>query len=131
MSEVAYLKANNLGFENLADTVVALRVTTNQVMHCYVTSGQKHAMHLIRHAAGFTQYYFDINKFAQIVKPNAPLDSIGEWLICLDLVVRKAEESISRHAIGDTKSYLMTILGILAGCMSQFGVEQRQGFEQD
>lgn len=130
--EVNYIMNTDIGRSDLADTIVALRVGTHTTMQCFVTSSgikQKHTMHYVRHVAGLVQYYFLMNKFSQEAQPRVPLPSMGCWLVNLDLAVRRAEDAISRSAIGDAKGYLMDILSILVGMMSQFGVEERQGYE--
>lgn len=128
-SEVEYLRDNELGFVYDADVIVALRSTLNQTIHCYVTSGEVHAMHLLRHLAAHVQYYFDENRFAQNQRPHPEQSCFGAWLLILDKLVRNCEESVIRGAVGDVRSHFMTILSVVLGAMQQHGAAQRQGYE--
>lgn len=128
-SEVTYLKTQNLGYQDIESTTVALRVNTHQAMVCYVSSGPVPAIHLMRHLAGYVQIFFDENRIEDNGKPYAEQKNLGIWFILLDLAVRRLEEAVANSARGDAVGHLSTILSILRGCMGQYGVEQRQGFE--
>lgn len=128
-SEVAYLRDSDLGFVEEADVVVALRTITNQLFQCYVSSGEVHTMHMMRHLGGYIQYYFDEHRFAQNVRPMPEKQTFGEWLIHLNRLVTTCEESVIRGAVGDLRGHFMTILSLVCGAMQQHGAAMRQGYE--
>ncbi len=117
-SELRYLEDKDLGRENLSDTIVALHVATEMAMAAYTTTGVDVCLPWFRHIGGLTKYYFDKSNFDTRPAPAAPLGCVGEWLLFLTRTVQRTEESISRNAVGDTKSHLMTVLSVVVGCMT-------------
>jgi len=130
-SELKYIELNDLGSKDIADTVCHLVALSNQCFHCYSSSGRLHAMHLVRHLAGMCSYYFYRNRFAVSVKPQNRRGSFGQWLFAIDGQVQGARRAITEGSEGDTKSYLMNILGACAGCADEFNMEPRLGYEEE
>lgn len=119
--EIEVLKDLDSIHTGLSNTVLALRVLTNQAINAYITAGPEHGNKLLIRCAATVEGHFQATGFQYGVASYAPVNDQGKFYLLLDLAVRRTEEALSRGSVGDAKSQLMTILSIIYGCLREFG----------
>jgi len=128
-SEVDWLIDTDRGIHAQSDLVVHLRHAMNQLMTCYSTTSQEHAMHLVRGMGGKIQFYFN-----HIEAPHSPRTMVkgwdfATWLIHLDRAISTLMEMAYRDASGQVEDQLVHILAMVQGLLVLFHGTERQGYE--